>query len=198
MMSKYFPPSMTPLQSVPLLRSFLGGELISFTRYSLFSKEEAAVEIGKPSSRVFEGTEGPVGLKFEGLGTLGIGEDDSLNSAIVWLDRGRDGKPHFTPMDEDESNFFPIEASDAVFSAAQWSDFIGDRLIGMSVIKENPINPRLESRPCEVALCLDWQKNGKFAAILGGQGDDYWEYKLMLWDSVQQKLNARFYEVPLL
>ncbi|CAN7459273.1 hypothetical protein LJR118_003086 [Acidovorax sp. LjRoot118] len=198
MTNKEFPASMTPLQSVSLLRSFLGKELVSFTRYSLFSKEEAAAEIEKPVSLVFEGTEGPVGLNFEGAGTLGVGEDDSLNSAIVWLDRDKDGQPDFSPMDESVSVFFPIEASDPVFSRTQWSEFIGDRLIGMSIIKENPINPRLYNRPCEIALCLNWQKNGKFAAILGGHGDDYWECKLMLWNAVQPKLNSRFYEVPLL
>lgn len=189
----------TPSQSIPLLRTFLGRKLISFTRYSIFPKEEAGAEMEESPSRVFEGTEGPLGLTFEGAGILGVGEDDSLNSAIVWLDSDRNRRLGATPMNEKEGVLFPIEASDPVFSQAKWRDFVGDQLIGMSIIKENPINPRLENRPCEVALCLSWQKNGKLAAILGGQGDDYWgSNKLMLWNAVQPKLNSRFYEVPLL
>lgn len=185
-----------PSQSALLFKSFLGKRLLSMRRYSLSPKDVAAVEGGIPFSRVFERTEGPLALTFEDGRVLGMAGDDSLNSVIVWLDRDEAGDPDFHPMDEDV-DIFPVDSSDPIFSIAYWNAFVGDFLLGLSIIKENPVNPRLESRPCEVGLCLHWKKNGKFV-VADGLGNGSLNFGLMSWDAVQPKLGSRFYEIHLL
>ena len=100
--------SLVPSLSLDILKGVLGRRVVSLVRYSWWPKEDVAKECGElENSSAFSLTYGPLGIGFEDGTVIGIAEEPSLNSIVIWLDR-LDGAAIRCPAMDEDPDFFKL------------------------------------------------------------------------------------------
>jgi len=158
--------SLPPSSSIGLLKKVVGNRVIGLVRYSWWPKEEVARECGTTEDSAFSLTYGPLVISFEDGTVIGVAEQPSLNSVVVWVDRAGGTSVKHPAMDED-SEFFPIDARDRQFSKQLFGDFIGEALTGLVVLKPRSMNALLSELPSEIGLCFVFEGGRKLVAASG-------------------------------
>ncbi|PLT20495.1 hypothetical protein CXP34_03090 [Ralstonia mannitolilytica] len=142
-----------PSAASDFLRTFIGARISQLVRYSWWPAMEVALNCNVEDEQAFSLTAGPVAIHFEDGRILGMASDPSLNSVIVWDERRPAADRLGPPLDED-SELFPILASDERFSTKEWSRLAGLTLSALSVLKRKTMTAKQSTRPSEVGLRL--------------------------------------------
>ncbi len=158
--------SLPPSSSISLLQEIVGKRVIGLVRYSWWPKEEVASECDTTEDSAFSLTYGPLGISFEDGTVIGVAEQPSLNSVVVWVDRAGGTAVKHPAMDED-SEFFPIDARDCQFSKQLFGDFVGATLISLVVLKPRSMSALLNELPSEIGLCFVFEGGRKLVAASG-------------------------------
>lgn len=158
--------SLPPSSSAGLLQGITGKRVAGLVRYSWWPKEEVASECGTATDSAFSLTYGPLGIEFEDGTVLGVAEQPSLNSVVVWLDRTGD-TPNRRPTMAEDSELYPIDAKDQQFSKKALGDFVGATLASLIVLKPRSMNALLNELPSEIGLCFVFEDGRKFVAASG-------------------------------
>lgn len=144
-------------------RELIGGVLKSkvskMIRYSWCSAQEAAEEIeemydAKPKS-TFRRTIGALVITLESGLTLGFSSQDSIASIIVWEANHSDFE------DDEDDDFFPIDACDEIYSEREICQLIGKQVIEVSLLKREPQSALYVGLPCEAGLVLKFEDSSE-------------------------------------
>lgn len=144
-------------------RELIGGVLKSkvskMIRYSWCSAQEAAEEIeemydAKPKS-TFRRTIGALVITLESGLTLGFSSQDSIASITVWEANHSDFE------DDEDDDFFPIDACDEIYSEREICQLIGKQVIEVSLLKREPQSALYVGLPCEAGLVLKFEDSSE-------------------------------------
>jgi len=188
--------SLPPSSSISLLQEVVGKCVTGLVRYSWWPKEEVASECGTTESSAFSLTYGPLGVAFEDGTVIGVAEQPSLNSVVVWVDRAGGAAAKYPEMDED-SEFFPIDARDCQFSQQLFGDVVGEALINLVILKPRSMNALLGELPSEVGLCFVFEGGRKLVAARGLHqvGGDF---AVIGYEQIPASVRGEIVECPLI
>lgn len=175
--------SRVPSAAAELLRPLIGKRLVGLVRYSWWPGLEVAQECGVAPSAAFSMTGGPLAMTFENGQTIGLASEPSLASVIVWLDRDAGGRAVREPTLDQDSELFPIDASDAEFSQPHWAALLNAKLGGISVLQRRPFNALHAELPCEVSLCLQFD-GGQELLAAHGLHDDSDDFAVLMREQI--------------
>ncbi len=188
--------SVIPSLSLDTLKGVLGKRVVSLNRYSWWPKEDVATECGElENSSAFSLTYGPLGIAFENGTVIGVAEEPSLNSVVIWVDRMNGADVRHPAMDEDP-DLFKISATDSEFAGALFGQLIGDKLIALAIVKPRSMNALLSALPSEVGLCFSFESGKKFIAGRGlhREGGDF---ALIEYEKIPELTKLEIIEEPM-
>jgi hypothetical protein len=188
--------SSPPSSASSLMHGILGKKIVQITRYSWWPSADVPAELGIEAERVFSLTYGPLGIKFDDGSVLGVAEQPSLNSVVVWQDRDNAGSMRHPPMDQDP-DLFPIDCEDSNFSKSNYKNISGNRVIGLSVFRPSLMNALLSDLPSEVGLCLTLESGQKLVA---GRGlhDEVGDFAVIGYEEIEESILSTMTEIALL
>lgn len=144
-----------PSNRLELLKRILGDKILRMTRYSSYEAQEAAEEIeeiyaAEPAS-VFRRTIGALVITFASGLNLGFSSIDSIASVTLWEAQ------HSEFEDDEEDEFFPIDACDQNYSEKKVCQLVGNQVIEVSLLKREPQSALYVGLPCEAGLVLKFE-----------------------------------------
>ncbi|WGG52842.1 hypothetical protein [Rugamonas sp. DEMB1] len=188
--------SLPPSLSLRLLKNVVGKRVTGLIRYSWWPKEEVSNECGTAEGSAFSLTYGPLGVAFEDGTVIGIAEEPSINSVVVWLDRAVGIAAKHPAMDED-SELFPIDVKDRQFSNKLFFELVGRTLINLVVLKPRSMNALLSELPSEIGLCFVFEGGQRFIAARGLHqvGGDF---AVIAYEQIPTPIREEIVECPLI
>lgn len=188
--------SLPPSFAVNLLRSLIGKRVMSLTRYSWWPAEDVSSECEIDQKLAFSLTYGPLGVTFEDGTVLGVSEEPSLNSIIVWPDRICD-KPIKNPTLDEDEDFFPIGSTDTNFSQNFFEEIIGEVLTDLVVIKMRSMSALLSELPSEIGLVFKFENGSSFIASRGLH-EDGGDFSVISYNQILDEMHTNLIEQNLI
>jgi hypothetical protein len=144
-----------PSNCLELLKNIRDSKILRMTRYSSYEAQEAAEEIEEmyaaaPTS-VFRRTIGALVISFSSGLTLGFSSIDSIASVTMWE------AEHSEFEEDEEDEFFPIDACDQNYSEKKVCQLVGNQVIEVSLLKREPQSALYVGLPCEAGLVLKFE-----------------------------------------
>ena len=187
---------MNPSLSKDLLSQFVGKKVVNLVRYSWWKKEDVPVECGISKGESFSLTAGPLAVIFEDGSILGVASDAGINSVIVWLDRAI-GQADTTHTLNEDTELFPIKASDEVYSGHIWNKFCNRTLFSFSILKSKEMSALEAELPSELGLCFHFSNSDRFVASHGlHNGTD--DFSVIVDSQINPFIREKLEELPLL
>jgi hypothetical protein len=158
-----------PSERLPLLIALKGQRIQKLVRYSLFSPDVLRDEFHLDLVNTFESTGGPCCLYLDSGLVIGFGEQPSLNSTVIWVERNESGQT--TPFaNEGDPDVFPLSSTDTTYAPPFWQQLTGQRITHVELIRQIPPHEGYAALPNEVAVAVQLENGQTFVLGCGLAG----------------------------
>lgn len=173
-------PASIPSRRLEFLHELLGRRIKELTRYSWWAPEEAMRECSLVAPQVFGRTAGPLLLTFDTGIELGVANDPSLGSVVIWIERDEAGRTVVEDPLSSDTDLFPIRAEDAQYASSNWREVLGEKIRGIEILVRRAPSIRMANLPNEVGLSFELEDERTIVAVHGlrNDSDDFAVVKL--------------------
>lgn len=185
-----------PSDQVELISKLKNNRIRNLVRYSWLPPKEAVEEWDILPSLIFRRTSGPLLVMLESGLVIGFASLPEKASVTLWLEEGENGVRGVRESISTDSELFPVNADDSVYSEKLISQLIGDQVVSVKLLKLKTKDILLEQVPREVGLELVFSQ-GVELVMSHGLHDNSDDFAIIFKDEILQEISVNLQEIAL-
>jgi hypothetical protein len=186
-----------PSVQISLLKKLKNSRVRNLVRYSWDPPNEIAKQIEEDlqlsASSLFRRGLGCLLITLESGLILGFGQKPSESSVRIWVEQTEHGQKSSEESILDDNDFYPLDASDKIYSEEFIRNLIGEKILSTSIIRDNYLY-KIRGVAGEVGVVLKFKNNSELIISIN-LCNNINDFDLILRDEIDPDILEQLQEI---